>query len=160
MPPVTGSNTGAAPLRFGVLGAANINGGGTFAPLSFAPSSHAACLLRLDCSVLLRTHTPAPPALPAAIIAPCFTSPDDARITALAARDRERAEEHVAEHKLEGVVSAAAAFEHKLASSFLGEASNKVLRRRSSTATKSCSTAPTSTRSTCPRPTAFTTSGR
>ena len=39
MPPVTGSNTGAAPLRFGVLGAANINGGGTLPlRLSSAPS--------------------------------------------------------------------------------------------------------------------------
>ena len=44
MPPVTGSNTGAAPLRFGVLGAANINGGG----ISSAPSLiFARCLLRL-----------------------------------------------------------------------------------------------------------------
>jgi predicted dehydrogenase len=62
----TAANTKRAPLRIGVLGAANING--------------------------------------AAIIAPCFTSPEEAKITALAARDRARAEEHAAEHKLEGCV--------------------------------------------------------
>ena len=37
-----------------------------------------------------------------AIIAPCFTSPQDAQITALAARDRARAVEHAEEHKLVG----------------------------------------------------------
>ena len=62
----TAANTKRAPLRIGVLGAANING--------------------------------------AAIIAPCFTSPEEAKITALAARDRARADEHADEHKLEGCV--------------------------------------------------------
>ena len=36
-----------------------------------------------------------------AIIKPCFTSPNDAKITALAARDRARAVEHAQEHKLD-----------------------------------------------------------
>ena len=39
-----------------------------------------------------------------AIIKPCFTSPEQATIAALAARDRRRAEAHVKEHKLEGCV--------------------------------------------------------
>ena len=108
MPPVTGSNTGAAPLRFGVLGAANINGGGTLPlRLSSAPSLfrfvfQLRTLPACSASTAPSSSALTPPAR-AAIIAPCFTSPDDARITALAARDRARAEEHVAEHKLEGV---------------------------------------------------------
>lgn len=59
----TGANTKKAPLRIGVLGAANINAN--------------------------------------AIIAPCFTSPEEAKITALAARDRARAVEHAEEHNLD-----------------------------------------------------------
>ena len=60
----TAANTAKAPLRFGVLGAADINQN--------------------------------------AIISPCKALPEDAVIAALAARDRARAEEHVAEKGLEG----------------------------------------------------------
>jgi predicted dehydrogenase len=61
---MSGVNTGAKPLRFGVLGAAHINSN--------------------------------------AIISPCRSSPQDAIIAALAARDKARALEHVKEHSLQG----------------------------------------------------------